>query len=65
MSMADGTRSAEVVCGVNLPMLLKVATLDRCKLSPTALASEVQECGKRSIRIGSEITERVTPGGKI
>jgi PTS system mannose-specific IIA component len=65
MTMADGTRSAEVVAGVNLPMLLKVATLDRCKLSPSALAAEVMECGRRSIRIGSEITGKVTLGGKI
>jgi PTS system mannose-specific IIA component len=65
MTMADGTRSAEVVCGVNLPMLLKVATLDRCGLSPSVLAYEVQECGKRSIRIGAELTGKVTPGGKI
>ena len=65
MTMADGTRSAEVVCGVNLPMLLKVATLDRCKLSPATLAAEVQECGRRSIRIGSDLTGKVTLGGKI
>ena len=65
MTMADGTRAAEVVCGVNLPMLLKVATLDRCALSPSALAAEVQECGRRSIRIGSDLTGKVTIGGKI
>jgi hypothetical protein len=46
-------------------MLLKVATLDRCKLSLAALAAEVQECGRRSIRIGSELTGKVTVGGKI
>jgi len=63
--MADGTRSAEVVCGVNLPMLLKLATLDRCKLSPAALANELQECGRRAIRIGSELTGKVTVGGKV
>ncbi len=65
MTMADGTRAAEVVCGVNLPMLLKLATLDRCKLTPATLAAEVQECGRRSIRIGSELTGKVNVEGKI
>jgi len=64
MTMADGTRAAEVVCGVNLPMLLKLATLDRCRLPPLALAMEMQECGRRSIRIGSELTGKVTVGGR-
>jgi len=66
MTMADGTRAAEVVAGVNLPMLLKLATLNRCTLTPSVLANELQECGKRSIRIGSELTGKVTvtPGGK-
>ena len=64
MTMADGTHSAEVVSGVNLPMLLKVATLDRCTLSPAALAAELQECGRRSIRIGSDRTGKFTIGGK-
>jgi PTS system mannose-specific IIA component len=64
MTMADGTRSAEVVCGVNLPMLLKLATLDRYRLSPSELAVELSECGRRSIRIGSELTGKVVLGGK-
>jgi hypothetical protein len=46
-------------------MLLKLATLDRCKLAPYALATEVQDCGRRSIRIGSELTGKVTPVGKL
>jgi hypothetical protein len=46
-------------------MLLKLATLDRCKLSPAALANELQECGRRAIRIGSELTGKVTVGGKV
>jgi len=65
MTMADGTRAAEVVCGVNLPMLLKLATLDRCKVALLNLAEEVRECGKRSIRIGSELTGKVSMGGKV
>lgn len=64
MTMLDGTRAAEVVCGVNLPMLLKLATLDRCNLSPNELAIELCECGRRSIRIGSELTGKLVPGGK-
>jgi mannose/fructose-specific phosphotransferase system component IIA len=50
---------------VNLPMLLKLATLDRCRLSVAALAAEVQECGRRSIRIGSELTGKVNVEGKM
>ena len=46
-------------------MLLKLARLDRCKLPPVMLAMEMQECGRRSIRIGSELTGKVTVGGKI
>lgn len=64
MTMADGTRAAEVVCGVNLPMLLKLATLDRCTMTPALVAADLQECGRRSIRIGSELTGKVTPGGR-
>jgi mannose PTS system EIIA component len=42
MTMADGTPAAEVVGGVSLPMLLKLATLDRCRLSPARLADELR-----------------------
>ncbi len=62
MSMLDGTRAGEVVCGVNLPMLLKLATLDRSRLSPEALAVELREVGRRAIRLGSELTGKVTVG---
>jgi mannose PTS system EIIA component len=60
MSMLDGTAAGEVVCGVNLPMLLKLATLDRSRLSPAEMAQELCEVGRRSIRIGSELTGKVT-----
>jgi mannose/fructose-specific phosphotransferase system component IIA len=34
--------TVDVVCGPNLPMLLKLATLDRRSLSLTALAAELR-----------------------
>jgi mannose PTS system EIIA component len=60
MAMLDGSRAAEVVCGVNLPMLLKLATIDRREPRPAELAQLLREVGRRSIRIGSESTGRVT-----
>lgn len=60
MSMLDGTRSAEVLCGVNLPMLLKLATLDRVHTPPVVLAEQLRECGRRAIRLGSELTGKVS-----
>ena len=63
MSMLDGTGAGEVLCGVNLPMLLKLATLDRSRLTPGEMAQELCECGRRSIRIGSELTGKIIVGG--
>ena len=60
MSMLDGSRPAEVVCGVNLPMLLKFATSDRRELRPRELAELLRDVGRRSIRMGSELTGKVT-----
>lgn len=60
MAMMDGSRSAEVVCGVNLAMLLKLATIDRCEPRPPELAQLLREVGRRSIRLGSELTGRVS-----
>jgi PTS system mannose-specific IIA component len=62
MSMLDGTRAAEVLCGVNLPMLIKLATIDRRLTPPMGLAEELREAGRRSIRLGSELTGRVAVG---
>ena len=62
MSMLDGTRAAEVLCGVNLPMLLKMATVDRTLTPPISLAEELREAGRRSIRLGSELTGKVAVG---
>jgi mannose PTS system EIIA component len=60
MSLLDGTRAAEVLCGVNLPMLIKVATIDRTRQPPNQIAEALCEIGRRSIRLGSELTGRVT-----
>jgi mannose PTS system EIIA component len=62
MSMLDGTRPAEVLCGVNLPMLIKMATIDRRNVPPPMLAEELREAGRRSIRLGSELTGKVAVG---
>jgi PTS system mannose-specific IIA component len=60
LAMVDGTRPVEIVCGVNLPMLIKLATVDRRALSPAEIADIVKEVGKRSIRLGSELTGKLT-----
>jgi PTS system mannose-specific IIA component len=60
MAMLDGTRPAEVVCGVNLPMLMKLGTIDRADLRPSEMANLLREVGRRSIRLGSESTGKVT-----
>ena len=59
LSMFDGSRPVEIVCGVNLPMLLKLATLDRHARGPADLAALLLEVGKRSIRLGSELTGKI------
>src|SRR5688500_10408066 len=59
MSMLDGTRPAEVLCGVNLPMLIKLTNLDRSQGPPIVLAEELRDAGRRSIRLGSELTGKV------
>jgi mannose PTS system EIIA component len=62
MAMLDGARPAEVVCGVNLPMLMKLATVDRRELRPADLAMMLRDAGRRSIRLGSEATGNVVMG---
>lgn len=59
MAMLDGTRTAEVLCGVNLPMLMKLSTVDRADGAPVALAEALRDCARRSIRLGSELTGKV------
>ena len=58
MSLLDGNREAEVLCGVNLPMLLKLGTLDRTRLAPVAIAEILRDTGRRAIRLGTELTGR-------
>jgi mannose/fructose-specific phosphotransferase system component IIA len=59
LAMVDGSRPIEIVCGVNLPMLIKLATIDRERLRPPEMAELVKEVGKRSIRLGSELTGKI------
>jgi mannose PTS system EIIA component len=59
LAMLDGTRPVEIVCGINLPMLIKLATVDRRRLRPVEIAEIAQEVGKRSIRLGSELTGKM------
>ena len=59
LAMLDGTRAVEIVCGVNLPMLLKLATVDRRELRPYELAEVLRDVGRRSIRLGSELTGKI------
>jgi PTS system mannose-specific IIA component len=56
LAMVDGTRPVEIVAGVNLPMLIKLATCDRRGLRPVEVAELIKEVGKRSLRLGSELT---------
>ncbi len=60
LAMLDGTRAVEIVCGINLPMLIKLATVDRRALRPVEIAEIAKEVGKRSIRLGSELTGKMT-----
>lgn len=64
LAMVDGHRPVEIVCGVNLPMLIKLATCDRRGLRPAEVAELVKEVGKRSIRLGSELTAKVAVPGQ-
>ena len=59
LAMVDGTRPVEIVAGVNLPMLIKLATCDRRGLRPAEVAELIKEVGKRSIRLASELTTKV------
>jgi PTS system mannose-specific IIA component len=62
LAMVDGTRPVEIVCGVNLPMLLKLVTVDRRGMRPDEIADLLKEVGKRSIRLGSELTGKISTG---
>jgi mannose/fructose-specific phosphotransferase system component IIA len=47
----DG-RAVEVLCGLSLPMLVKVATADRLMLRPIELAHEAAATAMKSIKLG-------------
>ena len=47
----DGA-AAEILCGVSLPMLVKIASSDRRHLTPAELAHVAAETAIRSIRLG-------------
>ena len=47
-------RRAELLCGVNLPMLLKLASADR-GTDPATLAAELERTAQRSIRRGADL----------
>ena len=55
ISIMNGA-NIEVIAGVNLPMLIKLATVDRRGMSPGEVAEIIKEVGRRSIRLGSELT---------
>ena len=44
--------NVEILCGLSLPMLVKVAASDRARLSPAELAHEAALTAIRSIRLG-------------
>ncbi|HJZ86406.1 MAG TPA: hypothetical protein VKN99_14595 [Polyangia bacterium] len=58
MALMDGAHNVEVLCGLNMAMLLKLATCER-KDGPRDLAELLLQTGRRSIRLGSEITGRL------
>jgi PTS system mannose-specific IIA component len=57
LNFMDGSHEVEVLCGLNMAMLIKLATCDR-RGGPRDLAELLQATGRRSIRLGSEITGR-------
>ena len=58
LQLMDGAHDVEVLCGLNMAMLIKLATCDR-KDGPQGLAELLKATGRRSIRLGSEITGRI------
>ena len=52
IEIMKSVRNIEVVCGVSMPMLVKLAAADREKTAPKALAAMAAETAARSIRVG-------------
>ena len=53
-------RHVEVVSGVNLPMVIKIAQLRRDGCSLTELAHELQQYGQRSVMVASDLVRSYT-----
>jgi mannose PTS system EIIA component len=58
-----GGHGLEVVTGVNLPMLMKLATERRTGVSPLDLAASLVRHGRQHIALASEILGLRKPGG--
>jgi mannose/fructose-specific phosphotransferase system component IIA len=58
--MASG-HPLSVVAGLNLAMLLKLATLDRAAMSPAELAAACSDSGRRAIAVSTPKTSPPSP----
>jgi len=58
--MASG-HPLSVVAGLNLAMLLKLATLDRTALGPAELAAACSDSGRRAIAVSTPNTSTMPP----
>ena len=52
-----GEHPIVTLSGLNLAILLKLASLDRTELDAVALASELARSGRRSVTIDGEVPE--------
>jgi len=53
-----GEHPTVIVAGLNLAMLLKIATLDRHELDPKALAEACADSGRRAVQVRPEPTTK-------
>jgi len=52
--LKDERENYEVLCGANLPMLMKLFSVDRCSLDAEELGELMAETGRRGINLCSE-----------
>lgn len=52
--LADERQDVEVLCGANLPMLMKLFSVDRTGLDARALGETLAESGRRGINLCSD-----------
>jgi mannose/fructose-specific phosphotransferase system component IIA len=52
VQLKRGGANIEVLCGLNLPMLIKAASADRTTLAPAALAHVAAETAVKSVKLG-------------